>query len=171
MAHRALLARECSDGGYVCYRSRWGGTDRSLGAVCSGTPPLELPVRWEPEREAGEFADVLTGLDYLSTEVVYRERPEETTALLALWFGLPLANATPSSAVGALLGVDSVGEARRRRARFREFKAAVADGLVTGAVPATWVPSLLRAAVAPSSHPNRYVTGLADDGNPSDGAI
>lgn len=157
MAHRALWARECSDGGYVCYRSRWGGTDRSLTAVCAGRSPGELPVDWTGQREAADFAAVLDSLDYLSLELLYRETGDTTTPFLTFWFGLPLSKATRTPGLGALLGVRSLQDARQLRTEFRELKGVLADSLLRGAVPATWAPLVVRSALVRSGR-ELYVT-------------
>jgi hypothetical protein len=157
MAHRAVLARRREGGRYGCYRSRRGGTDRALAAVCAGTPPTNIPGTWEHERETGGFAGVVAELDYLATEALYREDGRETTAFLPLWFGLPLPDADPSPRSGALVEVASPGDARLLRDRFRRIKGALADALAAGTLPAAAGPVILRNAIAGLDGRERYV--------------
>lgn len=157
MAHRAVLARRREDGQYGCYRSRWGGTDSALAAVCAGTSPTDLPVAWVHERETGGFAGVVAGLDYLATEALYRADGRETTAFLPLWFGLPLPDPDPSPRSGALVEVTSLGDARLLRDSFRCVKGALADTLAAGTLPAAAAPVVLRGAIAGLDGRERYV--------------
>ncbi len=156
MAERAILARRRGGGRYGCYRARWGGTDRALAAVCAGTLPATLPVRWEADGNAGGFSVVVAGLDYLSTEVVYRRERGRTTAFLTLWFGLPLAGVTASPAAGALVEVASLADARLLRCRWRQLKGVLADALVAGTLPATAVPFVVQGALVPLVQRERY---------------
>lgn len=150
MAERAVLARRRADGRYDLARSRWGGTDRALGRVLAGTPPDRLPdVDWRPWRSGVGFPTLVGTLDFLATSVCYRVAAE-TTAFLALWFGLPLPEESASRTAGALLEVVSSADARRVRRRFRELKGTLADAIIAGTLPAavaalvlsTWVGTL-----------------------------
>ncbi|WP_302082785.1 hypothetical protein [Salinibaculum rarum] len=158
MAERALLARERSDGSYAAATSRWGGTDRTLAAVCSGTPPTAVPDHsWEPRGNWPDFLSVGASLDPLTTELLYRVTDDETTPFLSLWFGLPLASASVNPAVGALVAVDSLPDARGLRRWFRRVKGSLADAVSAGTVPAATAPLVLVAAVTGLTGRERYL--------------
>ena len=157
MAERAILARERGDGRYAVSRSRWGGTDRALTAVCAGSVPSSLPVRWEFEHLADDFRALGRDFDYLGTEVCYRDQRGEITAFLSLWFGLPLASARPNRGAGALVEARSLADARRLRDAFRRLKGRLADALLAGECPATAPPVILRGVLAGLAGRERYV--------------
>jgi hypothetical protein len=147
MAERAVLASRRDDGRYDLAAARWGGTDRALGAVCSGITPRSLPgVSWR-ERRTVRWSRLVRTLDYLSTAVLFRVRPDGTVAFLPLWFGLGLPTARPAPTIGSLVAVDSLADARRLRSRFRTLKGHLADVLAAGDLPATTAPAVLFAAV------------------------
>lgn len=116
--------------------SRWGGTDRALAAVCTGTHPETLPsVDWRGEQSHVDFPIVATAVDVLGTEIVYRVDDADTTAFLSLWFGLPLASTTAAPGGGALVSVGSVADARAIRRWFRTVKETLADAVTAGVLP------------------------------------
>ena len=157
MAERAILAHERGDGRYAVSRSRWGGTDRALAAVCAGTAPSSLPVAWQFERPVDDFPALVRDFDYLGTEVCYRDRAGETTAYMSLWLGLPLASARPDGGAGALVEVRSLADARRLRDAFRRLKSRLAETLQAGDCPATVPPVILRGVLAGLAGRERYV--------------
>lgn len=157
MAERALLAT-AGDVDYSVKVAHWGGTDAAVAAVCAGTPPDSLPaVEWQSTGTTPGFGTAVASLDFLTTATVYRVR-ETTTVFLSLWFGLPLATAMASPAVGALVAIDSLAEARRLRRQFRTLKNTLADALVAGYLPAPAVPSALRGAIAMLTGRERYLS-------------
>jgi hypothetical protein len=157
MAQRAVLACRRENGRYGCYRSRWGGTDRALAAVCAGTSPTDLPVAWDHNRETAGLAGVVSGFDYLSAEALFREDSGETTVFLPLWFGLPLPDTDPSPRSGALVEVASLGDAGLLRERVRELKVTIADALAADTLPWAAAPAVLRGAIAGLDGRERYV--------------
>jgi hypothetical protein len=161
MAERALLARRRSDGRYDTATARWGGTDRALARVCTGTAPDSLPgVSWRDRRPLGSL-DLVRTLDYLSTAALYRAGPGGTTAFLPLWFGLGLPAARPAVTVGALVAVASLPDARRLRSQFRTLKRRLVDALVTGRLPATAAPAVLAAGIVGLEDRERYLSASA----------
>lgn len=136
VAERAVLARGRPDGRYDVFLSRWGGTDRVLAAVAAGRSPFALAgVRWRAGPTGVRFGTLVAALDYPATEMVYRQ-DGTTTALLPLWFGLPLSDVMAAPTLGALVGVRSLPDARAVRAWFRRVKGALADAVVAGSLPA-----------------------------------
>lgn len=164
MAERAVLARQCESGQWEVCRSQWGGTDRALAAVCAGTAPSGLPVTWTCDRTASGFAEAVAGLDYLGTELLYRDR-RAVTPFLALWFGLPLPAAEPAPHTGAAVEVRSLGDARRLRVAFRRLKGRVVDALGAGRLPATVPPWVLLGALSRLTGRELYVV-WSNDGSP-----
>lgn len=161
VAERAVLARERADGSYAVAISHWGGTDRLLAAVCSGIPPNALPsISWKPRQDHSNFVSVVASLDVLSTELLYRVAGGKTTPFLALWFGLPLASTSAHPAVGALVAVDSLLDARALRRWFRWLKGSLADAVTAGAIPMVAAPLVLSAAISRLSARERYLSLL-----------
>lgn len=161
MAERALLARERDGDRYELHFSRWGGTDRAVAAVCTGTDPGNLPaVSWTRRDSEMEFLELVDAIDYLSIAVLYRVRGDETTVFCPLWFGLPIASACPSPAAGGLVAVDSLPDFRGVRAWFRAFKRALADALREGIVPVTATPLLLDWTIRTAEGRERYTSAV-----------
>jgi len=158
MAEWGVLARRTDSGAYEVLRSRWGGTDRALDAVCRGQSPTTLQVAWQHDRTERGFEAVVASVDVLGTAALYREGPTRTTAFLPLWFGLPLASTPPRDTAGGLVAVRSLWERRLLRDRFRRFKNRVADGVVAGCLPASALPCLFEGAIANLDGRERYVT-------------
>lgn len=161
MAERAILAVGRPDGRCAVATSRWGGTDRALAAVCAGTEPSGLPgVSWTYRESAPDFVSLATHLDYLSTAALYRTCGGETTVFLPLWFGLPLADLSPSPTAGALVAVDSVSDARTLRRQFRRLKGHLADAVVAGHAPVPVAVYGLWSGVAGLSDRERVLSPL-----------
>jgi len=156
MAERAALVKHKRSGGWEVYLSQWGGTDRALSAVCAGVVPSELPVSWEYDRSLNGFSEAFPGLDYLGTELLYREQ-EGHTAFLVLWYGLPLATADCRLQAGTAVEVHSLQDARRLRVAFRAFKRMLADAIDAGTVPASAAPLALVGSIHLLQGRERYV--------------
>lgn len=136
VAERAVLASRQPAGNYSVATSRWGGTDRALAAVCTGTHPETLPsVDWRVEQSRVDFPAVAAAIDVLGTEIVYRVDESDTTVFLSLWFGLPLASTIAVPGSGALVSVGSVADARAIRRWFRTAKGTLADAVTAGVLP------------------------------------
>jgi len=142
MAERAALVQRQGSEGWNVYHSRWGGTDRALSAVCAGVVPSDLPVSWAYDRSVSSFTRAVVGLDYLGTELLYREQGGQR-AFLALWFGLPLDGTECRLEAGTAVEVNSLKDARNIRATFREFKRRLVDALESGDLPASAAPFAL----------------------------
>lgn len=142
MAEWAALVQREENGEWNVYHSRWGGTNRALSAVCAGLPPSKLPVSWKYGQSVGSFTEAVAGLDYLGTELVYREQGGQR-AFLVLWFGLPLGTAGVSLQAGTAVEVHSLQDTKRLRTAFRQFKNRIADALETGILPASAAPAVL----------------------------
>lgn len=156
MAERATLVQRRESEGWDVYRSQWAGTDRALSAVCAGVVPSELPVSWEYERSVESFTEAVAGLDYLGTELLYREEAGQR-AFLALWFGLPLGGTECRLGAGTAVEVSSVQDAREVRAAFREFKGRLVDALESGDLPASAAPLVLLGGVCRLRERELYV--------------
>ncbi|PSQ58614.1 MAG: hypothetical protein BRD23_06415 [Halobacteriales archaeon SW_9_67_25] len=146
MGERAVLVQRQAGGGWTVYCSRWGGTDRALSAVCAGVTPSELPVTWARERSVDTFTRAVATLDYLGTELLYRETGRHG-AFLALWFGLPVSGGERCDTAGAAVEIDSLQDARKLRGAFREFKGWLADALESGDLSAAAAPLALLGGV------------------------
>jgi len=156
MGERAVLVQRQESGGWTVYRSQWGGTEWALSAVCAGVAPSDLPVSWEYERSIDRFIRAVASLDYLGTELLYREG-EGHGAFLALWFGLPVSGGECSQGSGAAVEVRSLQDARKLREDFREFKGWLADALESGNLPAAAAPFALLGGVCQLRDRELYV--------------
>lgn len=156
MAERAALLQCAVSDGWEVSLSEWGGTDRALSAICAGVAPSKLPVSWEYDRTVGDFGEAVAGLDYLGTELLYREG-EGQTAFLVLWFGLPLARADCHLQAGTVVEVHSLHDATTVRAGFREFKGVLADAIEAATLPASAAPVALLGSIHALQGRERYV--------------
>jgi hypothetical protein len=148
VAERGVLVIKRPGGGYDRWSARWGGTDRALDAVSQGTDPLSLPgADWRPAGDDPSFGSVVGSLDYLGTAALYRV-DSGVTVFVPVWFGLPVAGRLAAPTAGGLVAVPSLWDARRLRAAVRDLKAAVADAVAAGSLPAPAAPLVLSAALA-----------------------
>jgi hypothetical protein len=158
MAERALLARQREDYWYECYRARWGGTDRALGATFGGINPADLPsTDWEFSERA-PFRAIVENLDYLAMSALYRETRDGLTVFVPLWFGLLLDDKKLPSTAGALLSVSSLPDARGVRDWFREIKGTLADVVRAGRLSRYGAISMLQDIISRIPDRERHVS-------------
>ncbi|MFW6018163.1 MAG: DUF6735 family protein [Halapricum sp.] len=153
MAHRALVAYQRPDGRYDLHTSRLGGLDCRLARAITSTDPYASgDVDPTPNVVARPFEDVLTMVDVVRHEAVYRVSVEyDVETYLPLWFGFEHYRGADRKAVdserGLVVAIGGPEEAAALRQWFQAVKGVLATGISEGVLGVVDAHEILDSAV------------------------
>lgn len=148
VGERALAACETT-GGYVCYRSQWGGSDGALRAAFAPWPDRGHLLAQFDWQFAGRnsWRAVVERTDYLRFEAVYRLTGRGVTVYLPLWLGFETGPRTEPSR-GVLVRTHSLSDYERLAARLREMKSTLDAEIEAGNISTDTARQTLRITVS-----------------------